>query len=708
MRLRGGGSFGFAWFFAAAAALSGATLSGVLAWGELNPAERSSALGILRRVGPMLALGGAVALVAGGMLAGWVARHYLRPLRRMQEQVSILRGVHPSRRIPLEGAPEVRGLAAEINALADLLEGRREEVADRVSSARRELEEERRLLAGILAELPEGVLVCDPEGRIVLYNERARQWFGDPPLGLGRSLLSWFDPALFRQALEDVALRLGQARSEPSVTFAARLSSGRLLQTTMAPVLSPTREMQGVILIVADATEQEEAVRRAEQTLQDHFFRLRRSLGILRTTVELLRDARRVPPEKRKAFEEILDRESRAAAQATEEAAAAWASHGPPGGTLSALRGGDFLGLVMRRLRQDGLGEVEVEAPPPSLWVRVDGPAMAAAIVFLLRRLGSSPAPGALRCRMERRENRVLVDVSGGIGVAPGPDRLAAVEREAPVVGGEIPNTTVAEIFLRHRASWWVLPTGEAEGTLRVMLEAADPPAVPAPRTTLLAASRPVYYDFDLFAGRRAGAALLDQPLRLLAGTAFDTETTGLDPEGGDEIIAVGAVRIVNARLLEPEVFERLVRPGIDPRPQSVRVHGLRPEVLRDQPEAAQVLAEFARFAAGTVLIAHNAAFDMRLLTLQGGRAGVRFDQPVLDTLLLSLAVHPGHADHSLEAIAERLGVTIRGRHTALGDARAAAEIFLRLIPLLEKAGVVSLGQALEASRRALEGRFRR
>ncbi len=702
------GSFGFAVLLAAAAAIGGAALFGLLAWGELDPAERAAAGALLRRSGPTLALGGCLVLLVGGMLVEWFDRQYRRPLGRMREQVSILRDLSPPRRIRLEGAAEVRRLAAEVNALADLLEARRESVEELIRAARSELKEEKRLLSGILAELPEGVLVCDPEGRIILYNERARQWLGDPPIGLGRSLLSVFDPGLFRQALEDVASRLKRAGREPSVSFAARLPGGRLLRTTMAPLLEPTREIRGVILIFADATEAEEAVRRGEEALETHFFTLRRSVAILRATVEILRDAKELPPGKRREFEEILDRESRAAAQATEEAAAAWAAHRPPAGAVSAMPAGDFLELLVRRVR--GLGEIDIrrEVPHPALWVRAEGPAMAAAIAFLLLRLAPPGGLRRLRCRFERCGQRVLVDLVG-TGRTPDTAQQALLEREPLAVGGVTLNTTLGEVFRRHRASWWVLPPGEAaEGTLRVMLEAAEPPAHPPPRpTTLLAGSRPVYYDFDLFAGRRPGARLLDQPLGLLVCTAFDIETTGLDPEGGDEIVALGAIRIVNGKLLESEIFERLVRPGIAPRPESVRIHGLGPEVLRDQPEAGVVLAEFARFAEGTVLIAHHAAFDMRLLTLQGGRTGVRFDQPVLDSLLLSLAVHPGHADHTLEAIAERLGVTIRGRHTALGDARAAAEIFLRLVPLLEKAGIVTLAQALEASRGVLERRFR-
>jgi len=154
-------------------------------------------------------------------------------------------------------------------------------------------------------------------------------------------------------------------------------------------------------------------------------------------------------------------------------------------------------------------------------------------------------------------------------------------------------------------------------------------------------------------------------------------------------------------------VFEQLVDPQRPLNPASAKVHGIDAAALAGQPKIEAVLPQFHRFCEDTVLVAHNAAFDMRFLELKEISAGVRFDQPVLDTLLLSAVVHPDFDDHRLESIAERLGVPVIGRHTALGDAWVAGEVLLRLLALLGERGITTLGQALDASRETYYARLR-
>ncbi len=210
-------------------------------------------------------------------------------------------------------------------------------------------------------------------------------------------------------------------------------------------------------------------------------------------------------------------------------------------------------------------------------------------------------------------------------------------------------------------------------------------------------APRPVSFEFDLF-HQPGQDALGKVPLRKLTYVAFDTETTGLNPSEGDEIIQLGAVRIVNNRLLHNECIDQLVNPQRPVPKSSVEIHGIDPGLLPSQPVITEILPGFHAFAADSVLVAHNAAFDMRFLQLKEKAIGMHFDNPVLDTLLLSSVVHPNQEGHSLDAIAERFNITIVGRHTALGDALVTAEILLKLIPLLEAQGIHTLEDALSAS----------
>ncbi len=119
------------------------------------------------------------------------------------------------------------------------------------------------------------------------------------------------------------------------------------------------------------------------------------------------------------------------------------------------------------------------------------------------------------------------------------------------------------------------------------------------------------------------------------------------------------------------------------------------------------MLGAFRDFVGDAVLVAHNAAFDMKFLKLREAAGGPVFGQVVLDTLLLSVFLETGSRNHTLKAIAERMGVTVEVRHTALGDALITARIFVRMLDILEARGVRSLYQAMSASNKMIDVRRR-
>lgn len=180
--------------------------------------------------------------------------------------------------------------------------------------------------------------------------------------------------------------------------------------------------------------------------------------------------------------------------------------------------------------------------------------------------------------------------------------------------------------------------------------------------------------------------------LRDASYVVFDTETTGLRPYGGDEITSLGAVVIENKHVLKEPTFYRLVNPGRPITLQAQKITGLTNEMVRKEPPIIPVLIEFLDFCGPRILIAHNAPFDLAFINNKIGETiGRRIVNPVIDTVLLSSALHYSIGDYSLENLSSYFDFSLEDRHNALGDAQIAANLFLKLLPELEAKGITSL-----------------
>jgi DNA polymerase III epsilon subunit family exonuclease len=215
---------------------------------------------------------------------------------------------------------------------------------------------------------------------------------------------------------------------------------------------------------------------------------------------------------------------------------------------------------------------------------------------------------------------------------------------------------------------------------------------------------RPELYDFSLFEEmeRNVAAAQREHRLDELSFVVLDVETTGLRADAGDRIVSLAGVRVRAGTVRAGERFDALVCPERPIPATSTRFHGITEAMVLEAPVIGVVLPAFLRFAEGAVLVGHEVSFDVAFLDRDMKRLGLPplpAGHPVMDTRLLSRLVHGPGFEHSLEAVAERLGVRMIGRHSALGDALTTAEIFVRLLALLKKRGLVTLGATLDALR---------
>jgi DNA polymerase III subunit epsilon len=162
---------------------------------------------------------------------------------------------------------------------------------------------------------------------------------------------------------------------------------------------------------------------------------------------------------------------------------------------------------------------------------------------------------------------------------------------------------------------------------------------------------------------------------------ALDTETTGLFPIM-HRLVEVGAVRF---RLDGQELatFQTLINPEI-PIPKDVQhVHGITDRMVRGKPTIEHVLPQFIEFLGhhDTILLAHNAPFDLGFLAMALTRLGITYPPHyLLDTLDMARRLYPAWPSHSLEYVATRLKVANRAEHRALSDARLVKDIFLAVL----------------------------
>lgn len=657
----------------------------------------------------------------------WVWRRYTRLQKacaRLMEKVTLLTVAEQNQQIDSRAeSPALQRLGEAINALAAERDRWRDGVQAQVDQASQSIQQERNRLAALMSELSQSVVVCNLDGRIVLFNNRARLAFrlmsgassvagGAEWMGIGRSIYAVLDRPLVAHALENLRQRMARGARQPSTQFLTTTASGQLLRVHMAPVRSSDADasradagdvdIHGFVLTLDNVTHSFEADAQRERLLLSLAEDARASLAKVQSGVDVLMLNDLAPEARQKSLHAIREevdamgrRVTDLVARSTETLKTRW--------PLEDMLGADLVLAAQRSIaehcRRD-VGDVVLDTVDPQVWLKVDSFGVLQVLTYLASRLFDEFALRFVQLRLAQVADKVHLDLVW-TGQAMSTETVMSWELDPMHLGHDHSPLTVRDVMDRHGGVMGF----ERERTLhqaffRLVFPRATAQEGIEAAHVLSQDSRPEYYDFDLFQMSESHHKLDDRLLKSLSYTVFDTETTGLNPSQGDEIIQIGATRIVNGKLLRQDAFEQLIDPGRTIRAESIPIHGITPGMVQGQPRIAQVLPTFHAYASDTVLVAHNAAFDMKFLQLKERSTGLRFDQPVLDTLLLSAVIHPHQASHRLEAIAERMNITVLGRHTALGDAMVTAEVFLRMIPLLAEMGIHTLGQAREAAQK--------
>ncbi|MDI3311829.1 MAG: exonuclease domain-containing protein, partial [Thermoanaerobacterium sp.] len=170
----------------------------------------------------------------------------------------------------------------------------------------------------------------------------------------------------------------------------------------------------------------------------------------------------------------------------------------------------------------------------------------------------------------------------------------------------------------------------------------------------------------------------------------FDIETTGLSSIN-DSIIEIGAVKIKNCQIVD--TFETFVNPQVHISKFITKLTGITDDMVKEYPSIEEILPKFLEFIKDSVLVAHNANFDVTFIKTKAKNLGMEVDNPVLDTLELSRHMYENLKNYKLDTIAQYLGVSLENHHRAVDDARATAEIFLKSINKLKESGVKKVNE---------------
>ncbi|MEK3935044.1 PolC-type DNA polymerase III [Sporosarcina sp. FSL W7-1349] len=171
----------------------------------------------------------------------------------------------------------------------------------------------------------------------------------------------------------------------------------------------------------------------------------------------------------------------------------------------------------------------------------------------------------------------------------------------------------------------------------------------------------------------------------------FDVETTGLSAVY-DTIIELAAVRVRNGEIIES--FERFANPHHPLSSTTTELTGITDDMVKDAPEVEEVIRDFIEFIGDSVLVAHNAKFDMGFFYESAKRASLETPAyPVIDTLELARFIHPELRNHRLNTLAKKYDIELTQHHRAIYDTEATAHLFVRLMKEVDGKGIQYLDE---------------
>jgi DNA polymerase-3 subunit epsilon len=536
------------------------------------------------------------------------------------------------------------------------------------------------MLALFFDELPQGIIACNTEGEINLFNKKAKILESQNHIiGIGRSIFDIIDKDIITNALYEINVKKLKKHAAASSSFITLSPGNVLIKADISPITDRRDNFAGFMVVFYNIGKDFELYAKIDNIFKS-------TANKILTYLDKIKKENMITPEIA-SIEENLKKSEQDYIEKIKERL-----------PFLVVSDRDIITTVQKRAGEKLNICLKPEFPAHINWIRIETYSFINAFLSILTILKNKTLKKTFNCKLFKEANFLAIFF-----------HIPDAEKNLNIFKDDNFFLTLKDFVNYHEAQISLSFNEKSEKGLKILIPLAEMKESEGVRNIVIAREayeRPDFFDFDLFTKRKTDSKLNEMRLKDIVYTVFDTETTGLDTRN-DEIISIGGVRIVNGRILCGEKFNQLIDPKINIPLESEKFHGINDEMVKGKPDIKEVLPLFYKFSKDTVLVAHNAAFDMKMFSMKEAQTGIKFDNPLLDTLLLALIVYPMHEKHNMAAIASFAGVDIVGRHTAIGDASATAGIFLKLIPLLAKKGIHTLNDAINASKKTLYSKLK-
>ncbi len=474
-------------------------ITALLIWAGAQANEQAL---LIQLILPHLSLGALMTtfgFVLGLLIIRYLFRQYVQGLLKMVENLRLMLSANRNFRVTPEGPPEVQLLAQATNDLAQQRDGLMDDVEAQIAAAKASVEEEKNRLAALMSELAQAVVVCNLDGRILLYNSRARLQFralaqgstavaGGALIGLGRSIFSILERNQIDHALEVVRQRLLKGAAAAIANFITTARGGQLLRVQLVPVLATgdplrERELGGYVLTVENITRSLEQESRRDQVLQSLTDGSRGSLANIRVAVGNLMDYPDMEADIRERFVGIIGDEVVRMSQRLDQTMSEFADSLKTRWPLEDVQGMDIIAAAQRRIEQDLKLSTKTEEIDEGVWLRAESFSLVFSICFLASRLVEHYQIRELRFRLLPVGKLAYLDIIWA-GHAMSSETFYTWETDAMHLAKESSPLSLRDVIDRHGGEiWYEREKAAHRAFFRFVLPVAAPDSVPQGET---------------------------------------------------------------------------------------------------------------------------------------------------------------------------------------------------------------------------------